>query len=229
MRRRRSEMRLISVALAVLLLISTGVVVSHLGNSERGKGNTVPVQPPSGSSVNPPTTPAQSTTEAPPTPQPQHPPARAGASSGLGHHPGSQPVNPQNADHPVRQQLPPTPNDRPQTSPGQVVAEGAPSSSPPEASSSTDVASSSDRYPGSEPIKVDVELPNIGVPVSTEVYSTSDPVNAVISYYKQRYPNATVTEVEGQQIIAINSGRETKVIAVGTTGSETRIAIVKPK
>ena len=88
----------------------------------------------------------------------------------------------------------------------------------------------SDRYPGSEPIKVEnVSLPEIGVPVATEVYTTSDTVTAVINYYKQRYPDAEVTEVNGQQVIAVNNPTAPKAIAIGTTGSETRIAIVQPK
>ena len=90
-------------------------------------------------------------------------------------------------------------------------------------------SSDSDRYPGSQPVEVkDANLPDIGIPVASEVYPTSDSVATVISYYRRRYPDAEVTEVNGQKIIAVNRPGATKVIAVGTTGSETRIAIVQP-
>ncbi len=35
-------------------------------------------------------------------------------------------------------------------------------------------------------------------------------------------------EISGQNIIAVDRPGETKVIAIGTSGSETRIAIVQP-
>ncbi|MBZ5568418.1 MAG: hypothetical protein LAN64_11275 [Acidobacteriia bacterium] len=90
-------------------------------------------------------------------------------------------------------------------------------------------SSDSDRYPGSQPVEVkDANLPDIGIPVASEVYTTSDSVSTVVSYYRRRYPDAEVTEVNGQKIIAVNRPGATKVIAVGTTGSETRIAIVQP-
>ena len=91
------------------------------------------------------------------------------------------------------------------------------------------VSSDSDRYPGSQPVEVkDANLPDIGIPVASEVYTTSDSVSTVISYYRQRYPDAEVTEMNGQKIIAVSRPGATKVIAIGTTGSETRIAIVQP-
>lgn len=91
-------------------------------------------------------------------------------------------------------------------------------------------APGSDRYPGSEPVNVDnANLPDIGVPVATEVYTTSDSVPTVISYYRQRYPDAALSEVNGQNVIAVDGPGETKVIAIGTNGSETRIAIVKAR
>ncbi|MFI5086862.1 MAG: zinc ribbon domain-containing protein [Terriglobales bacterium] len=91
------------------------------------------------------------------------------------------------------------------------------------------VASDSDRYPGSQPVEVkDANLPDIGIPVASEVYTTSDSVSTVISYYRRRYPDAEVTEINGQKIIAVSRPGATKVIAIGTTGSETRIAIVQP-
>jgi hypothetical protein len=36
-------------------------------------------------------------------------------------------------------------------------------------------------------------------------------------------------EISGQKIIAVNRPGITKVIAIGTTGGETRIAIVQPR
>ena len=91
------------------------------------------------------------------------------------------------------------------------------------------VSSDSDRYPGSQPVEVkDANLPDIGIPVASEVYTTSDSLSTVISYYRQRYPDAEVTEMNGQEIIAVSRPGTTKVIAIGTTGSETRIAIVQP-
>ena len=90
-------------------------------------------------------------------------------------------------------------------------------------------ASGSDRYPGSQPVEVkDASLPDIGVPVASEVYTTTDPVATVVEYYRQRYPDAETTEVNGQKIVAVNQPGAIKVIAVGTTGTETRIAIVQP-
>ena len=90
-------------------------------------------------------------------------------------------------------------------------------------------ASGSDRYPGSQPVEVkDASLPDIGVPVASEVYTTTDPVATVVEYYRQLYPDAETTEVNGQKIVAVNQPGAIKVIAVGTTGTETRIAIVQP-
>jgi hypothetical protein len=87
----------------------------------------------------------------------------------------------------------------------------------------------SDRYPGSQPVNVDTSgIPDIGIPVSSEVYTTSDPVPTVVSYYRKRYPDARVTEINGQQIIAVDRPGAIKVIAIGSNGQETRIAIVQP-
>jgi hypothetical protein len=91
------------------------------------------------------------------------------------------------------------------------------------------VPAGSDRYPGSQPVTVDTSsIPDIGIPVSSEVYTTSDPVATVVSYYRKRYPDARVTEINGQQIIAVDRPGAIKVIAVGSNGQETRIAIVQP-
>jgi hypothetical protein len=95
---------------------------------------------------------------------------------------------------------------------------------------STEVASTeSDRYPGSQPVEVkNADLPDIGIPVAGAVYSTADSISTVVSYYTQRYPDAEVMEISGQKIIAVSRPGVTKVIAIGTTGEETRIAIVQP-
>ena len=100
--------------------------------------------------------------------------------------------------------------------------------SPQKLTASSSASSESDRYPGSQPVDVkDVNLPDIGIPVSTEVYTTSDSLSTVVAYYTQRYSEAEVMEVNGQKVIAIDRPGATKVIAIGTSGEETRIAIVK--
>jgi hypothetical protein len=89
--------------------------------------------------------------------------------------------------------------------------------------------SASDRYPGSQPVDIkDAAIPDVGMPVSNQVYSTSDSLATVMAYYKQLYPDAQVMEISGQNIIAVDRPGETKVIAIGTSGSDTRIAIVQP-
>jgi hypothetical protein len=91
------------------------------------------------------------------------------------------------------------------------------------------VRSAADRYPGSQPVDMkDAAIPDVGIPVSNQVYSTSDSLTTVMAYYKQLYPDAQVMEISGQNIIAVDRSGETKVIAIGTSGSETRIAIVQP-
>lgn len=87
----------------------------------------------------------------------------------------------------------------------------------------------SERYPGSQPVTVEnANLPDIGVPVTSEVYSTPDPLPTVLSYYRQRYPDAQVSNVNGQTVLAIDRPGRAMVIALGTAGSETRIALVEP-
>jgi hypothetical protein len=221
MRRQRKEMRLIALTLGLVLVVSAALVVSHLRHSGRASEASAPApQLPLAPVTNAPTASGQLT-----PPSAQYPPAQTGAPSGASRSHGPQAVKVENL--PPVQQSPSAPINRAQTPSGEAIAEGSPSL--PETPSTADASSGSDRYPGSEPIKVDVSLPNIGIPVATEVYSTSDSVSAVISYYKQRYPDATVTDVEGQRIIAVSGPAGTKAIAVGTTGSETRIAIVQPK
>ncbi len=74
----------------------------------------------------------------------------------------------------------------------------------------------------------DAALPDIGMPVATQVYTTSDSLSTVMAYYERLYPDAQVMEVSGQNIIAVDKPGMSKVIAIATTGSETRIAIVQP-
>jgi hypothetical protein len=73
------------------------------------------------------------------------------------------------------------------------------------------------------------DLPDIGIPVAGEVYTTSDSLSTVISYYTQLYPDAQVMEISGQKVIAVDRPGGAKVIAIGTTGKETRIAIVQQR
>ena len=89
--------------------------------------------------------------------------------------------------------------------------------------------SGSDRYPGSQPVNVDdANLPDIGIPVAREVYSTTDSVATVIRYYRERYPDAQLMEINGQQVLTVDRPGAPKVIAIGSNGQETRIAIVQP-
>ncbi len=93
-----------------------------------------------------------------------------------------------------------------------------------------DTPTGSDEYPGAQAIDVDKsKMPDVGFPVATEAYTTSDSVETVIEYYKRRYPGAQVSQMQGQNIIAIERNGSAKVIAIGSNGSETRIAIVKPQ
>ena len=108
---------------------------------------------------------------------------------------------------------------------GQMEKRGASGS----ASAPAAAPSGSDRYPGSQPVNVDdANLPDIGIPVARQVYSTTDSVATVIRYYQQRYPDAQLMEINGQQVLAVDRPGAPKVIAIGTNGQETRIAIVQP-
>jgi hypothetical protein len=128
----------------------------------------------------------------------------------------------EDANHPpARQQVPSNFGHDAQTSPAESTTGAKPRSQ-------QDASPGSDRYPGSQPVTVEnANLPDIGVPFETEVYATSDSLSAVIAYYTQLYPDAQVTDVSGQTVIAVTRPGATKAIALGTTGSETRIAIVR--
>jgi hypothetical protein len=112
---------------------------------------------------------------------------------------------------------------------GMAQRGGQKGSSSPQAVTGSGVRSAADRYPGSQPVDMkDAAIPDVGIPVTNQVYSTSDSLTTVMAYYKQLYPDAQVMEISGQNIIAVDRPGETKVIAIGTSGSETRIAIVQP-
>ncbi len=203
-RRRGREMRWLAAALAVVLVVSAALMI------RTSRHATPPAATPAVPSQSPPALlPETRTPPAPPVAAaktvPQPPPAQQPP-------PEPQPQPSQLQDQP--RQLPP-----PQASPP-----------PPRPRPALPSDASADLYPGAVPIQVDnVSLPDIGVPIANQVYTTSDSVSAVVGYYQRRYPDATVTDVSGQKVIAIDRPGTTKVIAVGTTGSETRIAIVQPK
>jgi hypothetical protein len=112
---------------------------------------------------------------------------------------------------------------------GMAQRGGQKGSSSQQSGTSSATRSAADRYPGSQPVDMkDAAIPDVGIPVSNQVYSTSDSLATVMAYYKQLYPEAQVMEISGQNIIAVDRPGETKVIAIGTSGSETRIAIVQP-
>jgi len=201
LRRRRREMRLIAAVLGLVFVVTAGLVIRTWRSP--GPGRATSVVP--GQSLSTPTNGAR------------NPPAQAIA--GAFPNPATQP------QREPQQQLPLQQRDQHKQLP--QVQQSLPQGPPPVQS---DVFSDSDRYPGSVPIQVDnANLPDIGVPVASEVYTTSDSVSAVVGYYQQHYPDAAVTDVNGQKVIAIDRPGMTKVIAVGTTGSETRIAMVQAK
>jgi len=207
-RRHRTKMLLIATVLGLVFVVSAWLVVSHWKHSGREGQTSTPVQQlPSGSITDAQASTPQSTTDAGASSQ-SHPPAPVAA----------QPIKTEDANLPPTQQQAPA-----QPRPVESTTDTKPQSQ-------QDSPSGSDRYPGSQPVTVEnVNLPDIGVPVDTEVYTTSDSLSAVISYYRQRYPDAELREVNGQTVIAVSRPGETKVIALGTTGSETRIAIVRAK
>jgi hypothetical protein len=218
--RHRKQMRLMLIALGLVAVVTAGIIViwvmstSSTGGRALSGGETsapmlqrqqqpLPEQPaavqtPPGPAFTPSTTPTITPTI---TPDPVSRPS-------VGR------INTKAVEDAVSALAPPT-------------KQQAPSSQPTPAISVASVGS--DSYPGSRPVDVkNANLPDIGIPVAGEVYSTSDSVATVVSYYTQRYPDAEVMEISGQKIIAVSSQGVTKVIAVGTTGEETRIAIVQP-
>jgi hypothetical protein len=110
-----------------------------------------------------------------------------------------------------------------------MLAQKGKQSAPSPQNPAPSAAPGSDRYPGSQPLEVkDVELPDIGVPITSQTYTTADSLATVLAYYTGLYPDAEVMEVNGQKVIAVIRPGATKVIALGSTGQETRIAILQP-
>jgi hypothetical protein len=223
--RRHKQMRLLVAGLGVLFVVTAVLVASWVLHTERRAGASRPNE--SAAAPAQPTPPAQ-------TPLPaQTPPAQAVASYAAASTSQPQPSQaavPNGNNSAVR---PPTGSidaqevQRALNTMVQHADRG--DSSPSAASTASSASSGSDRYPNSQPVEVkDVSIPDIGVPVASEVYTTTDSVATVVDYYRQRYPEAEMTEVNGQKIVAVNQPGATKVIAIGSTGSETRIAIVQP-
>ena len=200
-RRHRKQMLSIVVAVGLVLALAVWVLLDGALSAKR---DTV------GSLIN-------GATAAPQQPPQQQPPPQAGVSA-----PGEPASNtPTGGIDPeaVQRALA-------QLTQAQRSAQGNP---PAQQLPAPSVPTGSDRYPGSQQVNVDTaSIPDIGVPVSSEVYTTSDSVPTVVSYYRQRYPDARVTEINGQQIIAVDRPGAVKVIAIGSNGQETRIAIVQP-
>jgi hypothetical protein len=212
----RNEMLLMVVALGLIFVVTAGLIVTRLMRTEWALAPAL-----SGGETASPITRQQQPLPAPPveaqTPpsQPQQEPPRTIISEkgDLASRPSAESIDPKAVENAF-------------TTLAQDGKQRNLSPQRPPASSA--VSAESDRYPGSQPIEVkDVNLPDIGVPVSSEVYTTSDSLSTVVVYYMQRYPDAEVVEVNGQKVIAIERPGATRVIAIGSSGEETRIAIVK--
>jgi hypothetical protein len=216
--RRYKKMSLIVAALCLVVMVTAALVVSRVTHMERSAVASRPVESPE--PVMQRTTPAQSPTapaidsQTNSASQPLPPPAPAsvpGANHPAVHSPSSS-IDPQEVQRALN-----------------TLVERSKQGDLPTQTPASTSTSGSDRYPNSQPVEVkDVSLPDIGVPVGSEVYTTTDSVAAVVDYYRQRYPEAEVTEVNGQKIVAVNQTGAIKVIAVGSAGPETRIAIVQP-
>jgi hypothetical protein len=224
--RQRNQLRFLLAALGLLLVVTMGLIVSRMMHREPA-GSGSPSRPAASTSLLPlpqpfPTQPAA--VQTPPTqavpgdrfnPQPPPPPQTSIPDQAL---PAS-PVSTRGID--------PNEVENALTMLAQKSRQSTPSPQNPAPSAASDTGS--DRYPGSQPLEVkDVELPDIGVPITSQVYTTSDSLSTVIAYYTGRYPDAEVMEVNGQKVIAVNRPGATKVIALGSTGQETRIAILQP-
>lgn len=215
--RHRNQMRLIVIALGLVFVVTMGLIVSRVMLVERTGGRSL-----SGDETSAPVTRHQQPLPTEPiaaqTPPGQPPQQLERAIASDENNPTSRPslgsIDPkavQNAFATLAQN-----GKQRDPSPQQLPASSA-------------VSTGSDRYPGSEPLEVkDANLPDIGIPVVSEVYTTTDSLPTVLTYYTQRYSDAEVMEVNGQKIIAVNRPGAIKVIAIGTTGEETRIAVLKP-
>jgi hypothetical protein len=223
--RQRNQTRFMVVALGLLLVVAAGLIVSRAVRREReavhslsgGAASASPLQqPPPSLPAAAQTPPRQALSSEQLNSQPQQPPAQAGVSD------EGNPASPASTGS-----IDPNAVQNALTMLAQNSRQTAPS--PQKSAASSGPATGSDRYPGSQPLEVkDVNLPDIGIPVTSQVYTTSDSLSTVIAYYTQLYPDAEVMEVNGQKIIAVNRPGATKVIALGSTGQETRIAILQP-
>jgi cytoskeletal protein RodZ len=219
LRRQHTQMWYIVVAMGLVAAATIGLLAGWLLHGQRHEN------PPASAPVT----------------QPQSPPSQKPAQSSP-----EQPENPASPGSQPGQSAPaPTPKESSsgsktpsnsidvqaiQNSVSGMAQRGGQKSSPPQqAVTGSTARSAADHYPGSQPVDMkDAAIPDVGIPVSNQVYSTSDSLATVMAYYKQLYPDAQVMEVSGQNIIAVDRPGETKVIAIGTSGSETRIAIVQP-
>lgn len=198
-RRHRKLMRVMVVAVGLVLAVTVGVRLNGALSARRAIA---------GSSTN-------GATAAPQQGQQQPPPASASAPSDTANNTPTGGIDPEVVQRALAQLT-------------QTQRSGQGSPSAPQLPQPS-VPTGSDRYPGSQTVNLEnASIPDIGIPVASEVYTTSDPVATVVSYYRQRYPDARVTEINGQQIIAVDRPGAIKVIAIGSTGQETRIAIVQP-
>ena len=210
-------MSLIVAAFCLVVMASAALVVSRVTHMERSAAASRPVESPAPV--------MQITTPAPTPPAPAHESQTVSTPQPL---PTLAPAVVPSANNPAERSpigsIDPQEVQRALNTLTERAKRGDLQTQPPASTSS----SGSDRYPNSQPIDVkDVSLPDIGVPVASEVYATTDSVAAVVDYYRQRYPEAEVTEVDGQKIVAVNQAGAIKVIAVGSAGTETRIAIVQ--
>jgi len=224
--RQRKQMRLIVAALGLLLLVTVGLIVSRLMHAGRATGPSLAGD---AASASPPPTqqppPAQSAAV-------QAPPAQAITSERFTSPPQpSPPAGAPDKDNPASPHSAGSIDPKAVQDALAVLAQNGQRREPssPSQATSSGAATGSDRYPGSQQIEVkDVTLPDIGIPIASQVYTTSDSLSTVLGYYTQRYPDAEVLEVNGQKIVAVNRPGATKVIALGSSGDETRIAILQP-
>jgi hypothetical protein len=209
MRRRRHEMRLLMAVAGLILLVSVVLLLRPSGRVERREANSTPAPQ---LALQPATEEESASPAAAPTDRPGWPSQSR-----------QEVIEPPHLlPSPASQ---PAPQARPEK-PKQQTSEIPETQSPPAA----ERAPGSDRYPGSQPVNLEnVNLPDIGVPIENEVYTTPDSLPTVIAFYRQLYPDAQQTEVNGQTVLAVNRPGAAEVIALGTAGSETRIAIVRQK
>ena len=224
--RQRKQMRLMVVVFGLVLVATAGLVVSRVMRTERAGGL------PFGGESSAPSPRQQQQLPTPPTAA-QTPPAQPSTPDSFTSRPQQQPpqvIVPGTSDpasHPSAGRID---QKAVQDALTTLAPQGKPKDpSPQPQAASAIVSTGSDLYPGSKPVEVkNADLPDIGIPVAGDVYTTSDSISTVVSYYTQRYPDAEVMEVSGQKVIAVSGPGITKVIAIGTTGEETRIAIVQP-